>query len=390
MIEYISIIPQSPIHIGEVKIDFSFLPTQDMIPGSAIRGSLAEYLKLQGRTSEITDYVKEMRFGFFTPSDSQFNLSLPFPATVLSCKNKGDFKQQKGHGVFDSLLARIAYVELKRMKAEFPVPFKFKCRECDMRVDKYSGFYVKEGRVYKKISIAKSSQTKVAINRRRKAAEKEMLYSITGINPITNRKGVVFIGKIDADSEKIDFVLEALNELGIGAFSTRGFGKVQAEKKKIIIERFVNELSDRVNTFNDKLKEVWKHMHSIALNKNELPDSPEEYYFSIDLLSPAIIKNIGIPTLKLELDFNSRRINPILYSTTPIFISGWSTAWGLPKETTFGAAMGSTYAFRIKEKVESIYQILKDIEQRGVGERTDEGYGDVMICHPFHMEVEPV
>lgn len=391
MMQYIAIIPQSSIHIGEAKPDFKFLPTQEIIPGSVIRGTLAEYMKLQGRVSEITDYVKDMQFGFFSPSDSPLKLPLPFPETTLSCKKEGGFKQ-KGHGVFDSLLARIAYIELQKINADFPVPFNFRCQECEARVDRFPGFYVKEGSEYKKISIDKSSQTKVAINRKRKTAEKEMLYSITGISPMAkvNGKGAVYIGRTDAPAEKIDFLLEALNEMGIGAFTTRGFGKVQAEKKDINVDKYVERLTDRVKTVNNKLKEVWKQMHSIALNKNELPAEPEECYFTIDLLSPAIIKNNGIPSLKLELDFNRNKITPIFYSTAPVFIGGWSTAWGLPKETTYGAKMGSTYVFKIKEESDSMYQALEQIEQRGVGERKDEGYGDAMICHPFHKEVVPV
>lgn len=392
MMQYIAICPQSSIHIGEAKPNFNFLPTQEIIPGSVIRGALAGYMELNGRKSEIADYIKDMRIGFFSPSDSPFNLPLPFPGTALSCKKEGGFKE-KGHGVFDSLLARIAYVELCKLNAKFPAPFNFKCRECDdTRVNRYSGFYVKEGFTYNKITLSKNSQTKVAINRGRKTAEREMLYSITGISPMTraNRKSAVYIGKVDAPSEKVDFLLEALNEIGIGAFTTRGFGKVKADRKDIVIEKFVEELRDRVKIFNNKLKEVWRQVHSIALNKNELPPEPEEYYFSIDLLSPAIIKNNGIPSLKLELNLNSSKMTPIFYFTTPSFIGGWSTAWGLPKETTYGAEIGSTYVFKIKEESDSIYKAFEEIEQRGIGERKGEGYGDAMICHPFHKEVVPV
>ncbi|VVB88726.1 Uncharacterised protein [uncultured archaeon] len=41
MMQYIAIELQSSIHIGEAKPDFKFLPTQEIIPGSVIRGTLA-------------------------------------------------------------------------------------------------------------------------------------------------------------------------------------------------------------------------------------------------------------------------------------------------------------------------------------------------------------
>ncbi|GAH55959.1 unnamed protein product, partial [marine sediment metagenome] len=65
MSQYLSIIPQTPLHIGGVKPNFRFLLTQDIIPGSLIRGCLAEYLIRQGKKSKIKEYIKETKFGFF-------------------------------------------------------------------------------------------------------------------------------------------------------------------------------------------------------------------------------------------------------------------------------------------------------------------------------------
>jgi CRISPR-associated protein Csx10 len=36
------------------------------------------------------------------------------------------------------------------------------------------------------------------------------------------------------------------------------------------------------------------------------------------------------------------------------------------------------------------FEALERLEETGVGERTDEGFGELMVCHPFHLEVEPV
>jgi len=33
---------------------------------------------------------------------------------------------------------------------------------------------------------------------------------------------------------------------------------------------------------------------------------------------------------------------------------------------------------------------LERLEAQGVGERTDEGLGEVLVCHPFHQEVMPI
>jgi len=378
-LNWISITPKSPIHVGEPKPAFSFLPTKDIIPGSALRGALAEYLLMQGRESEIKEFVQNMRFGFFYPSTYPTLHPLPLPVSALECKKEPGFKSEGSHGIFDTLLASLAFEELKRF-TEFPVPLTFRCKECDSRMDKTSGFYIKE-KGYKKVEIERTSQTKVAISRRRKVAEGKMLYSITAIKPKN-----VFVGKIAGDVDKFEVLIDALNEVGIGALTTRGYGVVEARRTEIKMEG----LEERIKSFNRRLEDVWSELASIALNKEKVPENPAGTYFSVDVLSPAILRdNNGLRTLKLQLDLGGKRLSPILFFAQPIFIGGWSTGWGLPKETTYGAGIGSTYVFKVDGE-EEFYEELERIELEGIGERRDEGYGDALICHPFHREVMQV
>ena len=55
-----------------------------------------------------------------------------------------------------------------------------------------------------------------------------------------------------------------------------------------------------------------------------------------------------------------------------------------------GVAAGSTYVYRVDGNPEDLVSWLENLEHQGVGLRTDEGLGEVLICHPFHEEVEPV
>jgi CRISPR-associated protein Csx10 len=377
---WISITPQTPIHIGKSKPNASFLPTKDVIPGSILRGALAEYLIMQGRESEIKEFIMNMRFGFLYPSNSPVLLPSPLPTSTLECKTNPGFKSKESHGIFDALLASVAYEELKSV-TEFPVPLTFKCKECGKRMDKVSGFYTKEGGQYKKVEVKRTSQTKVAISRRRKASESEMLYSITAIRP----QNVFFVGKIDGEKDKLADLRDALNEVGIGALTTRGYGVVKAKEADIKIDE---GLKERVKLFNNSLKEMWSDIASIALNKDSVLKEPTGTYFSVDVLSPAILRDYnGLSTLKLQLNLDGKRMDPVLFSAYPDFIGGWSTAWGLPKATIYGAGTGSTYVFKVDEEGEELFKELERIELEGIGKKTDEGYGDVLICHPFHREV---
>jgi len=55
-----------------------------------------------------------------------------------------------------------------------------------------------------------------------------------------------------------------------------------------------------------------------------------------------------------------------------------------------GTLMGSVYVFKVNSEKDMPYEELERIELEGLGERTNEGFGEVLICHPFHKEVEQV
>ena len=46
--------------------------------------------------------------------------------------------------------------------------------------------------------------------------------------------------------------------------------------------------------------------------------------------------------------------------------------------------------FKVDEEGEELFKELERIELEGIGKKRDEGYGDVLICHPFHREVMQV
>jgi len=387
---WFSLITKTPLHVGQVKPNFNFLSTQDVIPGLVIRGAVAEYFLYRGESDKILEFINGTKFGFFRPSKSTLQMSLPLPLSALSCKAHSGFLSDKGkrHGVIDSLIPYLAYSELrKRLRekgAEFPIPFLLKCKECKSRMERITGFYIKE-KDYNIMEIPKSSQTKVAINRKKKTAEEGMLYSITAIEP-----GVVFTGKILIDDAKISSLIEAIKKVGIGGLTTRGYGRVEVQRQE---DPFISigDVEKRLKGFNDKLKVLWKDLLSLNIGENKLPEEPEELYFSIMLISPAILKDeAGLPTLKLILNLNGTLYEPLIYFAQPEFIGGWSTAWGLPKETELGVKKGSVYVYKSsKGGYGELIQSLRKLELEGIGEKTEEGFGEILICNPFHKEVEP-
>ncbi len=231
------------------------------------------------------------------------------------------------------------------------------------------------------MTTSKISQTKVAINRRRNTAEKEMLYSVTALAP----KGV-FVGRVWTENGEVRLVKEALETIGIGGLTGRGYGKVELKESEVKVE----SIEKRVKDFNEILRRVWKDLTSISIS-NGLPNEPQGFYFSLDLLSPAILRDQnGLPTLKPNLNWRVTKPELVFISNSSTFISGWSTAWGLYKETYMGTSIGSVYVFKVDSEKDIPYEELEKIELEGLGEKTNEGFGEVLICHPFHKEVEQV
>ena len=69
-------------------------------------------------------------------------------------------------------------------------------------------------------------------------------------------------------------------------------------------------------------------------------------------------------------------------------VSGWNAALGLPKEDDRAIAAGSVFFFEyLGDNPDSLSQRLKCLESAGLGERRSEGFGRVIVCDPFHWEV---
>ena len=64
--------------------------------------------------------------------------------------------------------------------------------------------------------------------------------------------------------------------------------------------------------------------------------------------------------------------------------SGWNAAWGLMKDVELITNKGSVYLFSTTQ-LDSWFEALEELELKGVGERTPEGFGQVQVCNDFHL-----
>lgn len=404
---WLKIKPEEPLLLGDIRPDAQFLPSRTYIPGRILRGAWAEWLLRQGAPSEtILQQVARLRIGNFFPAAEDPGLcsAFPLPVSAVECKREGGFatephRDRRGHGIVDTLLPYLAYRLLERHGARFPVPFSVRCSQCGDRMEPVSGFYaVYDVQGEKRHAMFRPrfhAQTKVALSRHRRAAAESMLYTPSALGPYTpgpmgnGRSRLVFVGRIlpvhDGDGEVVGLFREALSRMAIGAMHTRGYGRVSVEDA----EGRLPLLDQRLRAFNEALRHVWSDIRSLALNPEAVPRGPEGVYFSVDLLAPGIFRDPdGVPALTPALTVGSRTLGPILWMTRPDIASGWSTAWGLPKPAQLAARTGSVYVYQWNGPQDSLLAALEALEREGIGERRDEGFGECLICHPFHLEVE--
>jgi CRISPR-associated protein Csx10 len=291
--------------------------------------------------------------------------------------------------VFDTLIDRFC--------AEgYGYPYDPNCPEDGGRVDPAGiSFYCKFNKKYHSLSANKRLLTRVGINRRRATSEEEILYSLEVLNESQDKKqypvyyrGAILVEDDLAESLR-DFIQQCHQNFRLGGSTSRGLGKVEINTKKPVDAK--TDVSARLAEFNKKLEWRWDKWGVFGNPIKEL--SANRTYFTLDLKSDAILtenwrrttvisKNMlhqfaGVKdkdeSLRLEAAYSSYE-----------YLSGWNAAWGLMKDVELTTKKGSVYLFSTTQ-AEPWIERLGELEMRGLGDRTCEGFGQIQICSDFHL-----
>jgi CRISPR-associated protein Csx10 len=415
---------------------------EDYIPGSVIRGAIAsQILQLSNQqTPRIAEQnlaanggdfaalfldsepaifqnaypavAKMIDESFYTKSKRDLvsrvvtDEVMVLPATAVSSKTNSGFKP-KGNGVFDTLIDRFcadAY--------DFPYdPSDPKSLEenTDARVEPYGSFYSHHKGKYRSHSISTRFLTRVGINRRRATSLDDILYSIEVLNEsfvenpqAQNWNSVVYRSAILVNNVEIaqflaDFINLNSHHFRLGGATSRGLGKVIITAK---IEDISKEVEVRITKFNKQLQQRWKLWSVFGNPENNLLENST--YFTLDLQADAILTEDWRRTtvispamlcqyVGLEDEFSQVNANEqdnflkleVAYSSYNSR-SGWNAAWGLMKDIELVTNRGAVYLFSTNQPDVWIEK-LQELEWKGVGERTSEGFGQVQICNEFHL-----
>ncbi len=390
----------SPLAIGRQKPGGSVSEAETYIPGSVIRGAIAAQILKQANTSiSDGDNFHELFLGDHAATfqnaypaiiegqtEPQFEVKV-LPATALSSKTKPGFKSKCNNGVFDTLIDRFCsdcYGHL----------YDPNCPIDGGRVDAFTGFYSQINGKYYSHSATTRLLTRVGINRRRATSEERVLYSLEVLNESQNykQKPVIYTGAIlladDLAGILQTFINNHQEDLRLGGATSRGLGRVKIKANSPV--KIQPKVTHQVEQFNNKLRQRWRKWQDIFGNHlNDLPEN--RTYFTLNLQADAILSEnwrrttvISSAMLQQFAEVNDPSLQLHAAYSTYDYRSGWNSAWGLMKDVELITNKGSVYLFSSTEK-DLWLKALANLEVKGVGDRTCEGFGQIQICNEFHL-----
>ncbi|MCD8487749.1 MAG: CRISPR-associated RAMP protein Csx10 [Desertifilum sp.] len=399
----LTITAQAPLAIGGRKPGSSVSEAENYIPGTVIRGAIASKILSQASllNHDLSENGGDFQALFLNEQAAIFQNAYPaiykigetaqvtsdpikvLPATAVSSKTDPGFQPQ-GHGVFDTLIDRFC-------ADAYSHPYDPSCPEDQGRVEPIGGFYSQNSRNYYSHTVDKRLLTRVGINRRRATAEEQVLYSIEVLNETqgSNHQPTVYHSSIivqdDSLAEQLAQFINA-HPIRLGGSASRGLGKVEIEADAL---DFSSNVEDRIEKFNKAIEKRWKLWGMFGDPKGDFLEG--KTFFSLDLQSEAILteqwQRTTVISPEMLRDFanivdDSLTLH-ITYSSYD-YRSGWNTAWGLMKDVDLVTNTGGVYLFSTQNP-ELWYEALEKLEQKGVGDRTSEGFGQIRVCDEFHL-----
>ena len=382
---------KSPIITGGRKPTGQAAEAVQYIRGGLIRGAVAKAWLADSENGKPDDKFRQL---FINDGAGIFRNCYPgsnvLPATAVGCKDFAGFLQKdddEKHSIFDTLLERLV-----SEKADWL--YQPDCPHCNGRVEAQGGFYAQPNGSYEKRVLNTRLLTRVAINRQRKVAEDELLYHLTAVDPLSqdkeeeDEKAVILSGSARIPSDLVHAVADTLQKdvRRLGGGTSRGLGRVRVKVTKCGRS---DSLKQRIDGFNKELKRLWELYGRLPTIKM---DVFEGTYFSIDLQSDAILtaedgwqRSMVLTASMLQEMASCKAPVELIRSFAGYdYVSGWNAAWGLPKETDLATRMGSVFVFHTS-KIDSWEPVLKKLENSGIGSRREEGFGQILICDPFHL-----
>jgi len=331
----------------------------EAVPGNTVRGMLAYRYMEQGGSAEDEVFHRlflsgETRFGF-----ARINGSQSLPLSARSCKYDPGFRRDGGHGVIDLLLSH----EGERRCTE---------RICQQSIDYFEGSW--NPAEAKAERVAKRLVTRTAIDPVLGSSASGQLYTQEVIE-----EGQVFHAIIEVPQDiagEMEALISTPFGAAIGTGKSRGQGWVEVQRTEPPIYSLRLSMRERFEEFS-------RSWGSSVLAVTLLSDAifRDDYLRDCTAPTPRHLQPLGI-------DPEVWHSNPIRAFAASRMVFGFDgVPFCLPRMPRLAVVAGSAFLFQARSP--SLPAIPDGSGQGWVGDKNGEGYGHVLLWHPFHLEFSP-
>jgi CRISPR-associated Csx10 family RAMP protein len=362
----------------------------DYITGTSVRGACAARFLAHGDPVDETFYQlfcsENVRFENLYPAhvDSVlgtppvYSPSQPSPQSVRTCKGySGFFSNRRGeadqHGTTDTL---------------FGTHQASRCPICQAALTNLSGFYFqdridRDWHDLRPVSARSLITMHNEIENTSQRSREGILFTFDGKD-----RQQVFIGSIYLMEDSADTLLANFAEkLAVEDDSAGGqqlllsVGKRRTARGTIAVQ--LSTFQNQVFPDPDLIYEDFDERFESLTNA-----------FTITLFSDAIVTDrwlryqtaLTAEVLADEMELGAAHhldlVKPLFCSSRQI--SGWNDAHKLPKVDEIAIEKGASFRYRFSGDAAQMKEKLRKLEIEGIGYRRNEGFGRLIVNHPFH------
>jgi CRISPR-associated protein Csx10 len=371
---------ETPAAISVRRATGNDLDTQRFIPGTVIRGALAAaYLEESGGPDAgfAALFLNRMvRYGDLRIGDAR-----PWPLSTRQCSARPD-----EHAKIDNLLREGAGRASPR---ECPVVVGKdgeKVLRCKWKFEPPKGYYrykqVDENSPFQycREEVRSHRLAHSQIDPEFLKARPGQFHSSQLLEPKQTFQG--FFHARDLGEETLKALISEGRTVHVGRGRSRGQGRVRLS---IYQEtgRSVERMIEKIRTLNEAASRFAEFQGKVV--------------FSCTLDSATLVYDRWLLSRSF-LDATDLLDEPTGYTLASSFrrvadLSGWHAKGGLPKAETKVIAAGSCFLFQRdapanrEVEYEKLARAFVNLEERGIGERLDEGLGEATFCRTLHSEL---
>lgn len=378
----------APLALHSNRANVQFTPTLDYIPGSTLRGALANrYLQGEATRAQDADFrmlflKDQILYPDLLPGDHPGESWRLTPLTAWACKRYG---AEHADSITDMLLRlELADVLRKNGRRDWLAPQRdlAGCPTCGSVCDRLGTVYATAlDPTFQPERINLRLLTSTAVDRATGAVASSMLFS----QEVIDKGTYTFTGRLrlaDAESLQLEKLLTDLAPKGtrlyLGHGRSRGLGHVKVLDWQVASPG-TPALAERWQQFRQTARKLWARYGA-----TDLPVPA----FSLTLTSHLALRDSGGQPILEQLEPAHMGLPWARWgwrATSAVAIPGWNVAWGLPKADTWALRRGTALLGYVEpgDDTATLAQ-LAELEAHGIGDRSAEGLGRLRVCDEFH------